>query len=212
MNIYRMQVIDTIFYIAILIMSVVIHEVAHGAMAYRFGDMTARLAGRLTLNPIKHLDPIGSIILPALLVISQAGFVIGWAKPVPYNPLNLTNRRWGTLAVASAGIIANFAIAIVFSVIIRITLNSGLASEPLIFVLSTIVLVNIVLAFFNLMPVPPLDGSKILFSLLPTKFAHYEALLERYGLVFAILLVFFVWQYITPVVIKLFTLLTGLSF
>lgn len=193
-------------------MSVVIHEVAHGAMAYRFGDMTARFAGRLTLNPIKHLDPIGSVILPALLVISQAGFVIGWAKPVPYNPLNLTNKRWGTLAVASAGILANLSIAIIFSILIRIVISFGFASEALLFVLSTIVLVNIVLAFFNLMPVPPLDGSKILFSLLPARFAHYEASLERYGLVFAILLVFFVWQYITPVVIKLFTLLTGLGF
>jgi len=212
MNIYRMQAINTIFYIAILIMSVVIHEVAHGAVAYRLGDMTARLAGRLTLNPLKHLDPIGSVILPALLVLSQSGFVIGWAKPVPYNPANLSNRRWGTLAVASAGIIANFAIAIIFALIIRVVVGTGVATDPLIFVLSTIVLVNIVLGFFNLMPVPPLDGSRILFVLLPQRFAHYERLLERYGLVFAILLVFFVWQYLTPVVVGIFTLLTGLAF
>ncbi len=207
-----MQAINTIFYIAILIMSVVIHEVAHGAVAYRLGDMTARLAGRLTLNPLKHLDPIGSVILPALLVLSQSGFVIGWAKPVPYNPANLSNRRWGTLAVASAGIIANFAIAIIFALIIRVVVGTGVATDPLIFVLSTIVLVNIVLGFFNLMPVPPLDGSRILFVLLPQRFAHYERLLERYGLVFAILLVFFVWQYLTPVVVGIFTLLTGLAF
>src|SRR3989338_9716356 len=111
---------DTIFYIAILIMSVVIHEVSHGFVAEKFGDHTARHAGRLTLNPIPHLDLFGSFILPFLLVISNASFVIGWAKPVPYNPENLNNRKWGTVAVASAGVLSNLLVAVIFSIIIWI--------------------------------------------------------------------------------------------
>ena len=101
-----MQAIDTIFYIAILIMSVVIHEVSHGFVAEYFGDKTARFAGRLTLNPLKHLDLFGSVILPIFMYLSF-GFAFGWAKPVPYNPDNLRDRKWGTLWVAAAGIISN---------------------------------------------------------------------------------------------------------
>src|SRR3989338_11022087 len=101
-----MDATNGIFYIAILVMSVVIHEISHGFVAELFGDSTARRAGRLTLNPLRHLDLFGSIILPTLLILSQAGFVVGWAKPVPYNPDNLSNRKWGTIAVASAGDLA----------------------------------------------------------------------------------------------------------
>jgi Zn-dependent protease len=118
-----MDATNAIFYIAILIMSVVIHEVSHGFMAEYFGDKTARFAGRLTLNPIKHLDMFGSILLPALLVLSQSPFLIGWAKPVPYNPDNLSNRKWGTIAVASAGVLANFSLAIFFGLILRLSLG-----------------------------------------------------------------------------------------
>ncbi len=112
--------VNTIFYIVILIMSVIIHEVAHGYAAWAFGDETAYYAGRLTLNPLKHLDPIGSILIPFILIVSKAGFIFGWAKPVPYNPNNLTNKKWGILAVASAGIIANLGLAVIFSIFIRI--------------------------------------------------------------------------------------------
>src|SRR3989339_1969455 len=100
-----MQITDTIYYVAILIMSIVIHEVSHGFMAERFGDDTARNAGRLTLNPLKHLDLFGSILLPAVLILSHAGFLFGWAKPVPYNSNNLSSRKWGTIAVAGAGVL-----------------------------------------------------------------------------------------------------------
>ena len=98
-------------------MSVVIHEVAHGFMAEYFGDQTARYAGRLTLNPLKHLDMFGSILLPAILVLTQSPFLFGWAKPVPYNEANLSNKKWGTIAVAGAGVLANFSIAIFFGII-----------------------------------------------------------------------------------------------
>ena len=120
-----MDTINTIFYIVILILSVIIHEVSHGFMAEKFGDKTARFAGRLTMNPLKHLDLFGSVILPLMLIITKAGFLIGWAKPVPYNPNNLTNRKWGTVAVAGAGILANLVIAIVFSIFIRLGMYFG---------------------------------------------------------------------------------------
>jgi len=107
-------------------MSVVIHEVSHGFMAERFGDKTARFAGRLTLNPLKHLDMFGSILLPALLVLTHSPFLFGWAKPVPYNPDNLSNRKWGTIAVAAAGVLANFFIAIFFGLVIRFSSSFSL--------------------------------------------------------------------------------------
>ena len=110
---------DGIFYVAILVMSVVIHEVAHGYSAYLLGDNTAKLQGRLTLNPIKHLDPFGSVILPLLLVLTNSGFIIGWAKPVPYNPRNLRNGRKGDFIVSISGIVTNLTVAILFGLIIR---------------------------------------------------------------------------------------------
>ena len=121
-----MSIIDSIFYIVVLIFSIVIHEVAHGYVAYLWGDNTAKDEGRLTLNPLSHLEWFGSVILPGLLILSHAGFVIGWAKPVPYNPANLRNKKWGTLAVASAGIIVNLFIALVFGLLIRILIAKGL--------------------------------------------------------------------------------------
>ena len=206
-----MSAIDVVFYIAVLIMSVVIHEISHGYVAEMFGDKTARLAGRLTLNPLRHLDMFGSIILPLILVLTKAGFIIGWAKPVPYNPDNLSNRRWGTIAVATAGIFANLAIAVVFGMAIRLAMYFGFTYEPLYFIAGLIVFLNLLLALFNLMPFPPLDGSKILFSLLPARFYHLEALLERYAIIVFLLFIFFLWNQIFPVVIYLFKLLTGVG-
>ena len=204
-----MDAIDIIFYIAILIMSVVIHEVSHGFVAEYFGDKTARFAGRLTLNPLRHLDLFGSIILPLILVISKAGFIIGWAKPVPYNPENLSNRRWGTIAVAFAGIFANLVVALIFGLIIRLAVYFDFTYPPLFFISGLIVFLNLLLALFNLMPFPPLDGSKILFSLLPSRFYHLEALLERYAILVFLLFIFFIWNQVFPIVVFLYNLFTG---
>src|SRR3989344_1166355 len=158
--------IDTIFSIAALVMSVVIHEVSHGYAALRGGDQTAKLAGRLTLNPLKHLDPIGSFLVP--LLTSLAGFTFGWAKPVPYNPYNLRNKRFGEALVATAGPLSNILIAIIFGIIVRVSALYELpVSVAFLKIVGIIVLINIVLAIFNLVPIPPLDGSKILLSILP---------------------------------------------
>lgn len=181
----------------------------HGFMAEYFGDKTARLAGRLTMNPIKHLDLFGSIVLPFLLIITNSGFVVGWAKPVPYNPNNLRDKRKGTLAVASAGILANIFIAIFFGVIMNIAGKIGGFSDSFYFITGLIVFVNLLLALFNLMPFAPLDGSKILFNILPVRFSNLEAFFEKYSLILFIIFIVFVWGHIFPVVLPIYDLLTG---
>lgn len=202
--------IDTIFYILILLFSIVIHEVSHGFMAEYFGDDTARNEGRLTLNPIKHIDPIGSIVIPAILVLTHAPFFFGWAKPVPYNPNNLSNLKWGTFWVAAAGIISNIFIALVFGIIIRAAKHYQLP-ESFYFITSSIVIVNLALALFNLVPIPPLDGSKILFSLLPRSFYGIVLFLEQYALVLLLVFIVFLANYLYPILVLLYRLFTGLA-
>ncbi|KKR66374.1 MAG: hypothetical protein UU07_C0015G0016 [Parcubacteria group bacterium GW2011_GWF1_40_5] len=207
-----MDATNGLFYIVILIMSVVIHEVSHGFMAEYFGDKTARYAGRLTLNPLKHLDLFGSIILPVVLIISHSPFLFGWAKPVPYNPNNLSNRRWGTMAVACAGVLANFSIAVIFGIIIRLTFLMQYAlPERFYFITSTIVIVNLALGVFNLVPIPPLDGSKILFSFLPESAFNFILAYEQQSLILLLIFIVFFSDYLYPILAYLFHLLTGLA-
>lgn len=205
-----MQGLNTIFYIAILIMSVVIHEISHGFVAEFYGDKTARMAGRLTLNPIKHLDLFGSIILPALLILTKSPFLIGWAKPVPYNPNNLRDQKKGELAVASAGVIANFFVAIFFGLILRFSAYASVP-EGFVFIVSSIVLVNLGLGIFNLVPIPPLDGSKIFYHLLPVSWARKIDFLQKYALIFIIIFIVFFSNVLFPILTFLFKLITGLS-
>lgn len=208
-----MQEINPIFYILVLIFSVILHEIAHGYAALRFGDHTAEYQGRLTLNPLKHLDPYGSVILPLLLILTHAPFLVGWAKPVPYNPENFApeKRKIATLWVASAGILTNLAIAVFFSLVIRLAMFTSFIPDSIISLVSVIVLLNIVLAIFNLMPIPPLDGSKILFTLGGYKMLRVERFFEKYSLIVLLFFIFFIWQFITPVIFFLFTALTGLG-
>src|SRR3989344_3977909 len=208
-----MDATNGIFYIAILVMSVVIHEISHGFVAEYFGDSTARRAGRLTLNPLPHLDLFGSVIVPLLLIVSHAGFIIGWAKPVPYNPDNLSNRKWGTVAVASAGVLANLLVAAIFGLLIRFSVAYNIAvPEGFAFITSAVVIVNLALAIFNLVPIPPLDGSKILFSLLPASFYNFIAFMEQWALFFIIIFIFYFVDYLSPILLYIFKLLTGLAF
>ena len=196
---------DTIFQIAVLVMSVVIHEVSHGYAAEILGDPTARLQGRLTLNPLKHLDPVGSIIVP--LLTSLTGFIFGWAKPVPYNPYNLRNQKWGELAVAAAGPLANIFLALVFGLLIRF--SGAIFGAPAVNIFAIIVIINLVLAIFNLLPVPPLDGSKILWAFLPYRFRQIRESMERFSFLFVIIVVFAIWQFMSPLIVWLFKLITG---
>jgi Zn-dependent protease len=208
--------IDGLFYVIVLIMSVIIHEFAHGYSAYLLGDDTARLSGRLTLNPIKHMDLFGSFLLPLFLIISHAGFVIGWARPVPYNPDNLRKGKWGNVIVSGAGILANLLIAIIFGMFIRFATVFGMPAFdpsnilPFYKISIMIVMLNIVLAFFNMIPIPPLDGSKILFSFLPARLRYIENFMTQWGIFFLIFFVFFLWGGVAPYAYDLFSLITGL--
>jgi len=185
----------TIFSLIVLLFSVIIHELAHGYVAYSMGDPTAKYEGRLTLNPIKHLDPFGSVILPLLLLLATAGQgpIFGWAKPVPVNPYNFKDQKWGTLKVAIVGPATNFGIAIIFGLFIRFFSFPEIA--PFIQLLGIIVFYNFLWGIFNLVPIPPLDGSWILFRLLPqgpaSSWVKLKFLLQQYGLYILIFFIFF---------------------
>jgi len=198
-----------IFSLIILIFSVIIHEVSHGYAALFLGDKTAQDQGRLTLNPIKHIDPIGSIIFPALSLL-LGGFVFGWAKPVPFNPYNLRNRKWGEAIVAAAGPASNFLIALAFGLALRF--SAALAASAAAGLVATIVLVNLMLGTFNLIPIPPLDGSRLLLAVLPPRFENMRRTLDRYGIVIIIVLIFILAPIASIVVSWLFTLITGIGF
>ncbi len=207
-----MSFINGIFYIIVLIMSVVVHEVAHGFAAESQGDPTARYAGRLSLNPLRHIDMVGSVILPLILVISGSSFLVGWAKPVPYDERNLRNKKWGTVLVAGAGILSNFGLALVFGLMIRFSDVLGTFQTPFVAIASVITFINLLLGFFNLIPVPPLDGSKILFSLLPHKTVKYQKMVEYMSLPLLILFIFYIWpNLLAPLVGNLFLLITGIT-
>ena len=203
------QVIDFIFSVAVLIMSVVIHEVSHGFVADSMGDPTARYQGRLTLNPIKHLDPMGSVLVPAITYF-LGGFIFGWAKPVPYNPYNLKNQKWGPAIVAGAGPFSNFLVAIVFGLAVRFAEHLAIPAA-FVQVAVMVVFINIILMIFNLVPIPPLDGSKILFALLPVRFYYIQRFLEQYGFFLVIIFIFFFWSLILPLVRVLFNIITGIG-
>ena len=200
-----MDLLTIIISIVILIMSVVMHEISHGYAAEFLGDPTPRLQGRLTVNPIKHLDLFGSIIIPVFT--SLMGFTFGWAKPVQWNPYNVKNKRWGELIISLAGPLANILIALIFGMIIRFFGNS--LSEAFILISSYIVMINIVLAVFNLIPIPPLDGSKVLFSLLPPNLYKIREGFERYSIFLILILIIFLWQFLEPIVPFLFRLIVG---
>ena len=200
--------IDFIFSILILIFSVVFHEVSHGYAAYMQGDNTAKYAGRLTLNPLKHLEWFGSFILPVLSYFF-GGFIIGWAKPVPFNTYNLRNQRWGESIVAIAGPLANISLALFFGLAIRFGILQQFG-DAFVYIGETIVFINLVLATFNMVPIPPLDGSKILFSILPYSMQNVRVWFERNGIFVLIFFIFFLWQFIIPLVGLEFHLITGL--
>jgi Zn-dependent protease len=211
---FPMDIAIIIFELIILLFSAILHEIAHGYMAERLGDNTAKRAGRLTLNPLPHLDPIGSILMPILLLWATGGqFFFASAKPVPYNPQNLKNPRTGGAKIAIAGPATNFLLALIFGIIVRIAVASGL-SDMFVSLLGLIVYINVILGIFNLVPIPPLDGSRLLYAVLPQTQTTFRVMyfLERWGIVLVLLFVFFGFQFITPIIQFIFTLFTGQGF
>ncbi|OGF27770.1 hypothetical protein A2331_06715 [Candidatus Falkowbacteria bacterium RIFOXYB2_FULL_34_18] len=195
-----------IFSIVILIFSAIIHEYMHGWMADRLGDPTAKNAGRLTLNPIHHIDFFGSILLPFILVVSKAGFVFGWAKPVPFNPYNLRDAKYGGAKVAIAGPMGNFITAVFFGILIRFT---PVFSLSLLGIFHSVVFINLLLMVFNLVPIPPLDGSKVIMPFLPYNWQLKFAELERYGMFLVLIFVMFGIPFIYPIIFFLYKVIVG---
>lgn len=205
-----MQEINFIFAIAVLIMSIVIHEVSHGYTAYALGDSTAKDAGRLNLNPFRHLDLFGSFIIPAITYLI-GGFIFGWAKPVPYNPYNLRNQKWGPALVGAAGPLSNFLVAVVFGLLIRYGSTFAFLPASFFQIATLIVFINLILGIFNLVPIPPLDGSKVLFSFFPYGWRNIETFLEQFGFIILLIFIFFFFQLLLPIVSGLFKLITGIG-
>jgi len=199
-----------VFSLVVLIFSIMLHEIAHGSVADSLGDSTARYAGRLTLNPLKHLDIFGSIILPLLLIVVRSPFLIGWAKPVPINPYNFRDQKWGTLKVAVAGPLANFLVALIFGLGIRFFPLFLPLPELLITFLAIITFYNLLWGLFNLVPIPPLDGSHILFTFLPSSAENIRIFLQKYGMFILLFFIFFGGlQLLGNVVFSLFNLIAG---
>ncbi len=196
---------EAIFSFLVIIPSAILHEYMHGWVADQLGDPTARYAGRLTLNPIVHIDLWGTILLPLMLFYMTGGrFVFSYAKPVPYNPHNLRNQRLGPMYVALAGPLTNLFLALVFALAIRLAPGSFMVPF-----FSVIVFANIMLGVFNLVPIPPLDGSKVLYAVLPPSLEHIKMTLDRFGMPLLLLFVFFFSGVIAPVVQFLFGLFVG---
>ncbi len=201
-----------LFSVIVLIFSAIIHEYMHGWAANQLGDPTARLAGRLTLNPLAHIDPFGSIFLPLILILSKVGFVFGWAKPVPFNPYNLRDQKYGPAKVAAAGPLANLVVAAVFGLLVRLLRAHPLwlANLPLLIpLLEVIVFINVLLAVFNLVPIPPMDGSKIIMPFLPYSWQLRFIQLEKHGMLLVLLFIMFGFSLIIPIINFLTRLFIG---
>lgn len=200
--------IDLFFFFFVIIPSAIIHEFAHAWAAFILGDRTAKDFGRLTLNPLAHIDLFGTILMPVFLFLISGGkFLFAYAKPVPFNPYNLRSQKYGPGLVGAAGPLANLIVALIFGLMVRF-LPAGNFS----LFLSIIVYANILLAVLNLIPVPPLDGSRIFFALLPTPLKRYEFLIERYSFLIIFLIIFIIYPLIFPVVLAIFKLIAGRPF
>jgi Zn-dependent protease len=193
-----------LFVVIALIMSATFHEYMHGFAANQLGDPTAKNAGRLSLNPIKHLDLVGSVLIPLFLVLTNSPFLFGWAKPVPYNPNNLRNKKWGDAIVSVAGPLGNLILALLFALVMHFILPTS----PLAQLIAQVILINLVLMIFNLMPIPPLDGSKILASFLPYNLKNKLLYMDtRLSMILVFAFAFFGFSLIWPVIVWIFNLL-----
>lgn len=195
--------LENIIFIVVLVFSVVVHELAHAYAADALGDPTPRLSGRLTMNPLKHLDWIGSLLVPGFLILTGAPFLLGWAKPVPFNPYQLNSKKWGGALVALAGPASNIALALVFALVLKFfTFSVGVSSF-----FSGIILTNVALAVFNMVPIPPLDGHHVLYALIGEKLPGLKDFLKRYGFVLLILFIVYGFRFISPAIMYVYQLL-----
>ncbi len=224
---------ESVFIVAILIFSVVIHEVAHGSAANSLGDPTAKYAGRLTLNPLKHLDFMGSFIVPLFLIVMRTPFIFGWAKPVPINPYNFSDQKYGRLKVALAGPLSNLSLAALFGIALRFfPIGPGVKEEigrnfpsiaagmmeagfwgQVLYLFLFIIFINTLLAIFNLIPIPPLDGSHVLFTFFPALEYKMKSLYAKtgfLGIIALILLVVWFLPFVFYFVFGIFKIIAGI--
>jgi Zn-dependent protease len=198
---------STLFFLLVLIFSVVVHEIAHGLAALSLGDPTAKYAGRLTLNPLKHIDIMGSIIVPLICALLPGSLMFGWAKPVPVNPYNLKYGKWGHAIVSIAGPISNIVLALISGLTLRFA-AADMPEATGAFLLM-ICITNIVLALYNMLPISPLDGSHIFFAFVPEKYQYIKRAMESQGFLFAIIFALVLWQYFTPIIQWILNLIIG---
>ena len=184
---------EFLLFVPVLLFSIVVHEVAHAWQARREGDPTAEQLGRITLNPIRHMDPMGSVIVPLMLWFSNSGMMLGWAKPVPVDPSNYREERAGDIRVSLAGIVSNLLLAVLFTLLgsFLVAIGDGFAIRTLLRMCEWGIFINLLLAFFNLIPIPPLDGSHVLYRLLPSRAAELYRSMGRFGFMAILALVFF---------------------
>jgi Zn-dependent protease len=202
-----MQQLTVVQFLAVaaipVLFAITLHEVAHGWVARQFGDRTAEMLGRLTVNPLKHIDPIGTVLVPVIAFLT-AGFLFGWAKPVPVSTRNLRNPRRDMMVVAAAGPTANLLMALFWAFFIKLVVVSGLSGTTAMFfqAMGQIgVLINVVLAVFNLLPIPPLDGGRVLSGLLPPRLSTRLDAIEPYGLIIVLAFIFLAWRFLYPVIL-----------
>jgi len=204
-----MDIYNILIIFVILIFSAIVHEVSHGLMAEKLGDDTARDAGRITLNPIPHIDPFGSILLPLILLLAGSPIILGAAKPVPVNFNNLKPRKLGMALVSLAGPAANFLLAILCTIPIKLGFANPIAYP----ILVEAIILNLVLGTFNLIPIPPLDGSKVLASLLPDEAMNWILSWERWGFILVLIFLYLGWlQIVLLPVIMWFGKIFGIDF
>lgn len=173
-----------------VLLAITVHEAAHGYAAKYFGDKTAYFLGRITLNPIKHIDPVGTVVIPGMLLLLSAPFLFGWAKPVPVNFSNLNNPKKDMMWVALAGPASNLAMAIIWAIILGLFKSSGASYALFIIGMAQVgIMINLVLMLLNLLPIPPLDGGRMAVSLLPSPWSYKLASIERFGMFILIFLI-----------------------